>query len=130
MKYFSNFQIPFDTVEEAYASARRADIIGYVHFQSNFTESTDYVQEKGRQADEGSIENSRINIRLDMSNQQVAYFLERKLRETFGDFAKNVMNDCEFPEKLGSIPVRFENPVFGTFDAEFREYAAPGVVMT
>lgn len=65
-----------------------------------------------------------------MSNQQVAYFLERKLREIFSDFAKKLMIDCGYPEALGSIPVHFETPIYSSFDTEFKEYAAPGVVMT
>lgn len=56
--------------------------------------------------------------------------MERKLRELYGDFAKGLMTACELPQKLGSIPVRFENPIYGSFDAEFKQYAAPGVVMT
>ena len=71
-----------------------------------------------------------INVRLDMSNQQVAYFLERKLRETYSDFAQQLMEDCALPKQLATIPVRFEEPIYSTFDAEFREYAAPGVIMT
>lgn len=65
-----------------------------------------------------------------MSNQQVAFFVERKLRETYGKFAQDLMRDCDLPIALGTIPIRFEKPVFSTFDAPFQEYAAPGVIMT
>lgn len=71
-----------------------------------------------------------IMVRLDMSNQQVAFFLERKLRETYSTFAQQLMVDCELPKALGTIPIRFEKPVYSTFDAAFQEYAAPGVIMT
>lgn len=65
-----------------------------------------------------------------MSNQQVAYFLERKLREIYGEFAQNLMTDCQLPKALGTIPVRFETPVYGAFDTPYKDYAAPGVIMT
>lgn len=123
-------QIYFKNVDEAYKAAREASIIGYIHFAENFTESISQIRDDGRQAEPGSFENSEIQIRLDNSNQQVSFFLERKLRELYGDFAQNLMADCDLPRKLGSIPVRFETPVFGSFDAEFKQYAAPGVVMT
>lgn len=65
-----------------------------------------------------------------MSNQQVAYFLERKLREAYGEFAQNLMVDCGLPKALASIPIRFEHPIYSSFNADFQEYAAPGVIMT
>lgn len=123
-------QIHFTTYAAAYAEAKKANIIGFVHFAENFTEAINDIQINGRDANVGSFENGEISIRLDMSNQQVAYFLERKLREFFGDFAKKLMVDCGYPEALGTIPVHFEDPVYSTFDTEFKEYAAPGVVMT
>lgn len=65
-----------------------------------------------------------------MSNQQVAYFLERKLREAYGAFAQRLMVDCNLPKTLATIPVNFQKPVYSSFDADFQEYAAPGVIMT
>lgn len=120
----------YKTIEEAHKEARQATIIGYIHFASNFTESVSLIRDEGRNADDGSFINSEIKIHLDMSNQQVAYFLERKLREVYGDFAQELMVDCELPKALGSIPIRFETPVFGAFDTPYKQYAAPGVIMT
>jgi hypothetical protein len=40
------------------------------------------------------------------------------------------MIDCHYPKQLGTIPIQFMTPVYGTMDAEFQEYMAPGVVMT
>ncbi|KAG4079241.1 hypothetical protein HA402_006964 [Bradysia odoriphaga] len=123
-------QVYYKTVDEAYKEAREASIIGFIHFASNFTESIAQIRDEGRSADDGSFINSEIQIRLDMSNQQVAYFLERKLREIYGDFAQNLMVDCELPKALGSIPIRFETPIYGAFDTPYKDYAAPGVIMT
>lgn len=77
-----------------------------------------------------SFDNREIVVRLDMSNQQVGYFLERKLREAYAEFAQKLMIDCEKEKKVGNIPIHFEKPVYATFDADFQEYAAPGVIMT
>lgn len=120
----------YDTEAEAYADAHQAKIIGYVHFASNFTDSLAEIRDEGRHASVGSFEMGEIRIRLDNSNQQISYFLERRLREIYGEFAQDLMSDCEFPKKLSSIPVRFETPIFGSFNVEYKQYAAPGVVMT
>lgn len=101
-----------------------------MHFASNFTESIKDILNNNREASDGSFETREIQVRLDMSNQQVAFFLERKLRETYGIFAQNLMVDCELPKALASIPINFKKPVYSSFEADFQEYAAPGVIMT
>lgn len=126
----ARFQIHFDSKEEAYAEAKRANIIGFVYFAPNFTASVKDTLDNGREALNGSFETREIQVQLDMSNQQNAYFLERKLREAYGSFAQKLMTDCELPARLATIPVNFQKPVYSSFDADFQEYAAPGVIMT
>lgn len=101
-----------------------------MHFAPNFTESIKDILNNNREALDGSYETREIQVRLDMSNQQVAFFLERKLREAYGSFAQNLMVDCELPKALASIPINFKKPVYSSFEADFQEYAAPGVIMT
>lgn len=127
---WKHFQIHFNTKEEAYAEARKANIIGYVHFASNFTESIKDLLDNNGDALPESFDYREIQVRLDMSNQQVAFFLERKLREAYGAFAQNLMTACGLPRALASIPINFKKPVYSSFDADFQEYAAPGVIMT
>lgn len=67
---------------------------------------------------------------MDKSDQQITFFLERKLRQTFKDFAEALMVDCQYPKALGNIPISFMEPVYGSLDEEFTEFVAPGVVMT
>jgi hypothetical protein len=40
------------------------------------------------------------------------------------------MGDCNYPVKLGNIPINFEMPIYGSFDGIYTDYIAPGVVMT
>lgn len=129
-RFSIRIQIHFSSKEEAYAEAKQANIIGFVHFASNFTESIKDILDNNRDAMNGSFENREIQVRLDMSNQQVAFFLERKLREAYGEFAQKLMLDCELPRALATIPINFKKPVYSSFEADFQEYAAPGVIMT
>lgn len=83
-----------------------------------------------READPGSFHTSEIKVYLDKSDQQVTFFLEKRLLETYKEFAEGVMTDCNLPKQLANIPITFEKPVYGTFDDEFTDFMAPGVVMT
>lgn len=123
-------QVHFDSVDAAYAESKKANIIGFIYFAPNFTEAVQDTLDNARDAENSSFVDREIQVRLDMSNQQVAFFLERKLREAYGLFAQKLMVDCGYPRALATIPVNFQKPVYASFDADFQEYAAPGVIMT
>lgn len=67
---------------------------------------------------------------ISFSDQQVAYFMQRKLREKFSAFMRSVVKDCNASAALVELPVQFQEPIFGSTDIEFQQYCAPGVVMT
>lgn len=123
-KYF------YDSFDEAYADAKKGKIMAVIYFAKNFTESLTEIRDDGRDANEGSFLNSEVQIFMDKSDQQLTFFLEKKLRETYLEFSEGMMIDCKFPVKLGNIPIDFEQPIYGSFDGEYTDYMAPGVVMT
>lgn len=124
IKYF------YDSFEEAYADARKGKIMGVVYFAKNFTKSMEHVRDEGRYAEQGSILNAEIQIYMDKSDQQLTFFLEKKLLQTYKEFAEQLMKDCEYPIKLGNIPMDFAKPIYGSYDGIYTDYIAPGVVMT
>jgi ABC-2 family transporter protein len=119
----------YKTYEEAYDDAKKGKIIGFVHFARNFTESLDAVQTLGKSADDGSAENSRIVIRMDQSDLQLTFFMQARFYQTYKQFAENMMSDCQLPIRLGNIPVSFEEPIYGSFDADFKHSMAPPMIM-
>ncbi|XP_058116541.1 ABC transporter G family member 20 [Anopheles ziemanni] len=120
----------YDTYEDAYRDARKGKIVGFIHFAENFTESLQDVRDNVREADDGSFLTSEIKVHLDKSDQQITFFLEKKLLQTYREFAESLMSDCRLSTQLANIPITFETPIYGTFDEEFTDFMAPGVVMT
>lgn len=120
----------YDTYDEAYKAARNGKIWGFIYFADNFTESLQDVRDNVRDADAGSFHTSEIKVYLDKSDQQVTFFLEKKLIDTYKEFAEGVMTDCHLPKQLANIPIKFEDPLYGTFNDQFTDFMAPGVVMT
>lgn len=120
----------YSSFDEAYADARKGKVMGVIYFAKNFTESLTNIRDDGRNAPQGSFISSEIQIYMDKSDQQLTFFLEKKLRQTYLEFAQNLMSDCEFPIKLGNIPIDFLTPIYGSYDGTYTDYMAPGVVMT
>ncbi|XP_017098941.2 ABC transporter G family member 20 [Drosophila bipectinata] len=122
-KYYSN-------EADALRDAKKAVTVGYLHFAQNFSESIFSVMEDGIHASDGAVDHAELSVHIDMTDQQVAYFMQRKLREKFSAFMKSVVKDCNASAALVELPVQFQEPIFGSMDIEFQQYCAPGVVMT
>lgn len=120
----------YNSFDHAYADAKRGKVIGLLYFAKNFTEALTNVRDEGKDASEGSFISSEIQIFMDKSDQQLTFFLEKKLRQTYLEFAQSLMSDCGLPIKLGNIPIGFLEPIYGSFDGVYTDYMAPGVVMT
>lgn len=45
-------------------------------------------------------------------------------------FIKDLLKACNINPSLGRIPVRFNDPIYGTKTPNFTDFAAPGVILT
>lgn len=54
----------------------------------------------------------------------------RDLQFGFFTFINQLLNACDLNPKLAQIPVRFNQPVYGTPTPNFTDFAAPGVILT
>ncbi|EDW03077.1 ABC transporter G family member 20 [Drosophila grimshawi] len=116
--------------EDALKEAKRALTVGYIYFAHNFSESVHELIEDGIHASDGAVDNAELTVHIDMTDQQVAYYMQRKLRDKFSDFMNGVVRDCNVSSALVKLPVQFQDPIYGSTDIEFQQYCAPGVVMT
>ncbi|XP_034097636.2 ABC transporter G family member 23 [Drosophila nasuta] len=120
----------YDTEDAALADAKRTVTVGYIHFAKNFSESVSELIEDGIHASDGSVDNAELTVHIDMTDQQVAYFMQRKLRDKFSSFMNKVVEECNVSAALVRLPVQFQDPIYGSTEIEFQQYCAPGVVMT
>lgn len=118
----------YKSFDDAFKDAKRGKIIGFMHFARNFTEALDAVQREGRFSDDGSADNSRIQIFMDQSDLQLTFFLQSKFYQIYKNFTQHMMADCNLPIKLGNVPVNFETPIYGSYDTDFKNSMAPPMV--
>ncbi|KAM7364217.1 ABC transporter oskyddad isoform 1-T2 [Cochliomyia hominivorax] len=116
--------------EEANEMVRRGFAWGSLVFSSNYTESLVERTENGRYTDDATVESSDLNVRLDMSNQQISTLLYRDLQYAFFSFVENILIDCDLNPKLGRVPVDWNSPIYGFNNPNFTDFAAPGVILT
>lgn len=122
--------VPYDHENEAINAIERGWAWGAITFPSNFSESLSVRIEEGQDADEWSIDYSNMEITMDMSNQQIGQLLQRSFYNSYKDFARDVAGVCNYSQKVASIPLRFETPIYGPQEPNFTDFAAPGVMLT
>ncbi|XP_017062990.1 ABC transporter G family member 20 [Drosophila eugracilis] len=120
----------YSSEADALSDAKRATTVGYLYFAQNFSDSILSVMEDGIHTSDGAVDHAELSIHIDMTDQQVAYFMQRKLRDKFSSFMRSVVKDCNVSSAIVDLPVQFQDPIFGSTDIEFQQYCAPGVVMT
>ncbi|KAL1137708.1 hypothetical protein AAG570_009404 [Ranatra chinensis] len=103
---------------------------GIIEIPPQFSEMITARIELGRYANDSVIDGSEINIQLDMSNQQVAYMLQRDVIFALEDMAKDIAVKCQLNVLAMSLPIRFNQPIYGPEVPNFTDFAAPGVILT
>ena len=66
---------------------------------------------------------------MDYSNRQTGLMLGYKLFELFLDFQKELLSDCNIPEKYGAVPIQAK-AFHGDLNEPLTIFAAPGMIIT
>ena len=64
-----------------------------------------------------------------MTNQQIAYTLQKGIADGFEDFMTELLKDCNMPEDMANLPLHFNTPIYGAPDPNFTEFMAPGIII-
>ena len=64
-----------------------------------------------------------------MTNQQVAFSLQKAIGDGFSDFIQQLLKDCNMPEDMSDIPLKFNTPIYGSQNPNFTEFMAPGIII-
>lgn len=65
-----------------------------------------------------------------ITDMQIDTLLFRDLQFAYFDFIGDILTDCEHNPSLGRVPIQFLQPIFGTMEPHFTDFAAPGVILT
>ncbi|KAG7190247.1 hypothetical protein KM043_006366 [Ampulex compressa] len=122
--------LPYDKEADARYAVKRGWAWAAVSFPFNYSESLMTRIDDGKYADEWTTIYADINIVMDMSNQQIGQLLQRDILYAYQDFVKGITKSCNYSQKLTTIPVTFNTPVYGPKDPNFTDFAAPGVILT
>ncbi|XP_036449194.1 LOW QUALITY PROTEIN: ABC transporter G family member 20 [Colossoma macropomum] len=111
---------------QAFDGIRNGEYWGVIEFGQNFTS---YLTKRMLQprVSRDIVEGGSVHVWLDLTNRQIAIMLQKKLHEAFQAFVESKMGSLAY---LVSVPVKFEEPIYGSQNTDFTTFVTPGAVLS
>ncbi|XP_064879095.1 ABC transporter G family member 20-like isoform X1 [Oncorhynchus nerka] len=111
---------------EAFAGAYNGEYWAVIGFGNNFTS---YLTKRmiQRQVSKEVVDGGSVHVWLDLTNRQIALMLQKKMKDAFEGFIQYKMSSRSY---LLSLPVKFEEPIYGSMNSDFTTFVTPGAVLS
>ncbi|KAL0110790.1 hypothetical protein PUN28_014028 [Cardiocondyla obscurior] len=127
---FLPLQEYYDSVLDASYDVQNGKLRGIIHFNQNFSKALQKRLEKSKNTKDSDLLASQFNVFLDMSDRPIALYLQKRMFDHFINTYENIMRDCKYSPKLTDPPIRFEEPIYGTTDLNFKDYMMPTFILS
>jgi len=122
--------IRYDSRQGALDAVRSGDAWGAIMIGSNFSSALQLRVLMAGGADNDTLDQSNINVHLDMTNQIIGYELQRVLLTAWQSFSNGLSLKMGQNPAAFEFPVKFDKPVYGGASPSFTEFMAPGVLLS
>ncbi|CAH0394335.1 unnamed protein product [Bemisia tabaci] len=120
--------VDYDTLEAGQRAVKRNDAWGLLHIPANFSMDLGARLSKGHNVEEVFLDGSVVDVWLDMSNHVIGYQMKREVVSNFVDAVKELLADCGVDTKYGSIPIKFNEAIYGDNNMPFVNYSSPAIL--
>ncbi|XP_039309326.1 ABC transporter G family member 20-like [Solenopsis invicta] len=114
---------------EAKRDVQNGKLCGIMHFNQNFSKGLQNRIQYQFYTSDSDLNASEITINLDMSDTQTGLFIQRKLSKRFMEVLQDIMRDCKYSIKLVDLPIKFEDPIYGKSDYNYKDFAIPSAIL-
>ncbi|XP_046712273.1 ABC transporter G family member 23 isoform X2 [Silurus meridionalis] len=110
----------------AFEGIHNGEYWGVIEFGENFTS---YLTRRMLQpkVSRDIVDGGSVHVWLDLTNRQIGIMLQKKLQEAFQTFVESKMGSQAY---LVSVPVKFEEPIYGSQNTTFTTFVTPGAVLS
>ncbi|XP_014283072.1 ABC transporter G family member 23 isoform X2 [Halyomorpha halys] len=120
--------ILFKDEKSARNAAKKNEIWGFMHVSHNYTESLFERIMLNAGASDEALENSEVDVSMDMSNQYIGNLLRRDMYFAYIDYLENLYADCNWPVQAARVPIAFQKAVYGNIYPTFSDFAVPAIL--
>lgn len=119
----------YDTEDEARYAVQRGKIWGFMSFPAEFSAAYYTKVASSALADEEVLNGSSIALEMDETSKQIAGTLKKQFGDSFKDFTKALLRECDHPERLAELPLQVVDPIYGNDDTDTREFMSCGIMI-
>ncbi|XP_045539902.1 ABC transporter G family member 20 [Papilio machaon] len=123
------FQVPYNSTSHGQSALSRRQTYAVLHFAHNFSSALGARVRDGDVPDD-VLRDSIVSVWLDTADYQISNFIKMQLHKAYEQFTRRAMAACGLNEDLVQIPVHFEEPVYGSMEAQMVGFMAPGIMIT
>ncbi|KAF7220482.1 ABC transporter G family member 23 isoform X1 [Nothobranchius furzeri] len=111
---------------EAFEGVYTGKYWGVIGFGKNFTS---YLTKRvlQRQVSKEVVDGGSVHVWLDLTNRQIGLMLQKELQQAFEAFMTNRLGSMSY---LAEMPVKFEEPIYGSLNTDFTTFVTPGAVLS
>lgn len=121
--------VEYDSLDTGKSAVSLHKAWGLLYFSNDYSTSLAERINLTNDASNHSIEFSQLNVWMDMSNQYIGNMIKEHLLSGYAEFLEDLFRDCGWPSKAATIPVRFEDPIYGNKHPSFIHFASPAVIV-
>ncbi|VVC34716.1 Hypothetical protein CINCED_3A002860 [Cinara cedri] len=128
--------VEYTNEEDGKYAVKENKVWGFIHFSKNFSDNlairfndaTDISDENGTDISDSMFDKGTIHAWVDNTNKYMYDMIKKEVFESYTDVVDSLFNKCNKSEKLGNIPIRLLEPVYGNKKPSFIHYASPAII--
>lgn len=123
-------KIYYNTYDEAVQEITKTKSIGVMHFGGNFSRALETKLEDFLATSDEDILASQIEVSFYTPDRQIGLFAQKKLYDSFFDEYERIMSECRISPKFADVPIRIEEPIFGTRDQNYVKFVTAPFILS
>ncbi|XP_069115666.1 ABC transporter G family member 20-like isoform X2 [Argopecten irradians] len=123
-------KVMFSDLNSARHCVEKGEAWGLMTIGQNFTMDLITRFSNATDVSNQTLDGSTIKLYLDMTNQQIAVSLQEKVAQAFETFTRSLLDILGYNPNIAELPVKLEQPIYGTLDPSFTNFMAPGIILS
>lgn len=119
-------KVYYDSYDKAFHDAKRGELNAIITVNKNISQ---ILSKAFTLSDAKLALDSFIDINMDQSDLQLTTFLQIRLFQAYERFTSRMLTNCNYSEKLLSIPMDFSETIHGSVESDFRTTMFPAVFL-
>ncbi|XP_077585935.1 ABC transporter G family member 20 [Stigmatopora nigra] len=111
---------------EAFKGVYEGKYWGVIGFSANFSSGL-FKRMLMKNVSKEVIDGGSVHVWLDQTNKQIAMILQQKLYEAFQAFVEAKLGSMSY---MYSLPIKFEEAIYGSQNMDFSTFVMPGAVLS